>query len=138
VSAAATRSSSWATIGPPGAATTPATRTQALGHVRQPTRGTRLAAGRPQVALHVDGLFVVRTGDAGVNGALPWALPQSPRADAAAVVQSVTGETATDTGVVTAAADDRVPDVSEPPAAPPSPLATPGCDTASPAVFDAL
>jgi dTDP-glucose pyrophosphorylase len=90
---------------------------------REP-RGLRQAV-RP--ALRADSPFVVRTGDAGGDGELTWALDQSARADAGVVVQSVAGETATTLGL------------SPPPptACPMFPSRRPALPS-PPAVFDAL
>ena len=94
-----------------------------------------------QAAPYVDGPFVVCNGDNVFEGDLAWALKQYEQADAdaAVVVESVARETATDTGVVTVDADDnRVIDIIEKPADPPSTLATTGCYIATPELFDAL
>jgi len=94
-----------------------------------------------QAAPYVDDPFIVCNGDNVFEGNLAWALEQYERADAdaAIVVESVARETATDTGVVTVDADDnRVIDIIEKPADPPSMLATTGCYIATPELFDAL
>jgi len=107
-------------------------------HQREP-RG--LGHAVLQAAPYVDGPFIVCNGDNVFEGDLAWALEEYEQADAdaAVVVASVARETATDTGVVTVDADDnRVTDIVEKPADPPSTLATTGCYIATPELFDAL